>query len=401
MNLRLQFGYGMMEHSRALLAKWQGGAVVLSPRDLTSDQLIRLGADVRAISNSSCLVDPQFYLPHADHFRLCSHSFWPANYDSGVFWTGPQLRELLTNLFAVNREVGATELVLPGILATSVNDDWLEIQRSIIEEAKSIDSTHRLIATVAVGSDSVRSVDQIGDLLEAAEHWACDGFYLVCEHPNGQYLVDEPNWLANVLDLAAGLKLLRKPVLLGYSNHQMLAAAVAKVDALASGTWMNVRSFPPEKFQASYEDEIRQRATWYYCPQALSEYKIPFLDIAHRQGVLNRMAPPPALDGGYVRQLFAGDQPSIVGLAEQSAFRHYLYALHEQVRTAVKPTYDETLTALRTQLDEAEQLLAELRRAGVTGQMRDFTEMIEVNRSALTVFDSSRGAMMRRVWTAL
>jgi serine/threonine protein kinase len=42
MELYLQFGYGMMEHCRFLVSEWQGGTVVLSPRDLTDEQLGRL-----------------------------------------------------------------------------------------------------------------------------------------------------------------------------------------------------------------------------------------------------------------------------------------------------------------------------------------------------------------------
>ncbi len=70
----------------------------------------------------------------------------------------------------------------------------------------------------------------------------------------------------------------------------MLIASVAKVDAIASGTWMNLRSFPPAKFRASYDDEIKQRAIWYYCPQALSEYKLFYLDIAKKLGKLTLLA---------------------------------------------------------------------------------------------------------------
>lgn len=69
---------------------------------------------------------------------------------------------------------------------------------------------------------------------------------------------------------------------------------------------MNVRSFPPDKFRAPYEDEHKQRATWYYCPQALSEYKLPFLDMADRRGLLDSMAPPAEMDGEYATTLFSG-----------------------------------------------------------------------------------------------
>lgn len=181
----------------------------------------------------------------------------------------------------------------------------------------------------------------------------------------------------------------------------MLAANAAGVNAIGSGTWMNVRSFPPEKFNATYEDEIRQRATWYYCPQALSEYKIPFLDIAHRLGLLQLMAPPPELDGGYATALFSGAQPSTVGFGEQSAFRHYLHALHEQARLTSRESFDSAVADCEATLTTAETLLARLRAANINGQLRDFTDIVDVNRAGLGLFSTLRGAVMRRQWNTL
>jgi len=161
---------------------------------------------------------------------------------------------------------------------------------------------------------------------------------------------------------------------------------------------MNVRSFPPDKFRSSYEDEIRQRATWYYCPQALSEYKIPFLDVAQRQKVLERMAPPLELDGGYGRHLFEGPQPTTVGFTEQLAFRHYLHALHGQVQTVDRETYDEARLTQEALLDEADDLLRTLTSAGVRGQQRDFGDSVDVNRASIALLDSIRGPILRRRW---
>jgi hypothetical protein len=181
----------------------------------------------------------------------------------------------------------------------------------------------------------------------------------------------------------------------------MLAASLVRANAICSGTWMNVRSFPPDKFRSTYEEEIRQRATWYYCAQALSEYKIPFLDVAWRQRLLSRMAPPPELDGGYARHLFEGPQPTTVGFSEQLAFRHYLNALHQQVRTLEHASYDEARVAQDDLLDRAEELLQTLRSVGVRGQQRDFFDGIDVNRAALALLDSMRGPILRRNWNSL
>lgn len=401
MELYLQFGYGMMQHCRHLVSDWKGGTVVLSPRDLSDKQLRALSHEVTGLMGGRVLLDPQFYLPHAEHEQLCSHDYWPDNYDTGAFFQGEPLRALLRTLISLNSEIGAHEILLPGILASSVDDMWLETERVVLDAARELAGQHPLFTTIALDADTTRNQNHITSLLEAAQSWKADGYYIVCEHPKGDYLVQDPNWLANVLDLVAGLRLSGSKVILGYCNHQMLAASVVRANAICSGTWMNVRSFPPDKFRSTYEEEIRQRSTWYYCPQALSEYKIPFLDVAQRQNVLARMAPLPALDGGYAQHLFDGPQPTTVGFSEQLAFRHYLHALQGQVRALEHATYDEAQAAQNTLLDDAEDLLAVLASAGVRGQRRDFSESVDVNRAALTLLDSTRGPVLRRRWAEL
>lgn len=400
MELYLQFGYGMMEHCRVLLSSWGGGTVILSPRDLKENQMIRLGSDLASIRGAEAMVDPQFYLPHADHEKLCQHSYWPVGYETAVFWQGPALTSLLRELQSLNSKVGCSRFLLPGLFASVVDEDWFETQQAVLAAARAIETDRPLVLTVALSSDVVRNADQISALVERAESWKVSGYYVVCEHPNGDYLVRDPNWIANVLDLCSGLKLSGASVILGYCTHQMLVAASAKVDAIASGTWMNVRSFPPEKFN-TYEEEIRQRTTWYYCPQALSEYKIPFLDIAHRVGVLPLMAPAPNVDGGYVTNLFRGAQPSTVGFNEQSAFRHYLHAVHEQVRLLPQNSFDSVTVAHETLMKTAEELLARLRAVHVSGDLRDFRDIVEVNRSGVGLFTALRAPVMRRKWDSI
>lgn len=401
MELALQFGYGMMEHCRHLVAAWGGGTVVLSPRDLNDDQLKRLSASLAQLPNARVLLDPQFYLPHADHERLCSHSYWPPNYETGTFWNGTGLAKLLAQLGSLNAELKTAAFILPGLLADRVDDDWLAIHAMVLEEARSRKGDGHLYMTVALGADAAKDQDQIAKLLEAATKWSADGYYIVCEHPDGQYLVTDPNWLANVLDLVAGLKVLGRRVILGYCNHQLLIASAAKADAICSGTWMNVRSFPPDKFRTQYEEEIKQRTTWYYCPQALSEYKIPFLDIAHRLRLLPQMKPPAALGSMYADALFSGAQPSSVGFTEQAAFRHYLQCLRSQCSGASLGSFDETISEHERALDDAEALLKTLGAVRVRGQLRDFSEIIDVNRAALAVLTSTRAPILRRRWAQL
>ena len=200
MELYLQFGHGMMEHCRVLLSAWGGGTAILSPRDLTGNQLINMGASIARIPEGLSLIDPQFYLPHADRKKLCEHTYWPADYETTMFWQGPALSSLLRSLSRLNRGVGCRRMILPGLFATTVDDDWLETQRAVLDEGRSVETELELIATVALSAEAVQSADQIALLLERAEEWGTAAYYVVCEHPGGQYLVEDPNWLANVLD---------------------------------------------------------------------------------------------------------------------------------------------------------------------------------------------------------
>lgn len=398
MELFLQFGHGMMEHCRALLAAWGGGTAILSPRDLSEIQLRRLGGQINALPNARCMIDPQFFLPHADHKVLRGHPYWPENYETGGFWGGPELTSLLRRLFDLNDAVGTSEVILPGLYASAVDDDWIETQRCVLAEARDLAPNRDLVGTIALSAEAIRDAGQVTRLLENAETWNARTYYVVCEHPRGQYLVDDPNWLANVLDLAAGLRLVGSRVLLGYCTHQMLAAGAAKVNAIASGTWMNVRSFPPGKFNSAYQDEIRQRSTWYYCPQALSEYTTPFLDIAQRLGVLPLMAPQGGLGAGHADNLFAGPQPTTVGFTEGAAFRHYLCALRAQAAAVEAGSFDDAVRDHRRALDEAQAVLACLRNSNVTGRLRDFGAIVDVNRAGVGLFEALRGPTLRHLW---
>ena len=398
MELYLQFGWGMMEHCRVFCQEWGGATAILSPRDLEAEQLRRLSVEIREFGGE-VLLDPQFYLPRADHHRLTSHVYWPDDYDTAGFAEDgrqPMMEELAT----LNRELGTTHLIVPGMRADFVGDAWLESQWDFLEVARRA-TDQPLIATLCLSSEAVRSVDQISLVMEQAEQMDVLGYYLVAERPGLAYLVaDDPLWLANTLDLAAGLRRLGANVIVGYSNHQQLIMACAGVNCIASGTWMNLRSFFPDKFRSAYEEKIKRRAVWYYCPQALSEYRLQYLDLAVvRFGLRDELYPEPATP--YAEPLFAVAQPSASGWGEPDAFRHYLTALRTQVQSSTRGSFDETVAAHRALLDRAESILKRLRQYGISGQTRGFQDALDANRAALVALETTHGPMLRRTWKDL
>lgn len=401
MDLYLQFGHGMMGLCRDLVRSWGGGTAILSPRDLKRDQLVKLSYELRALPGGRVLVDPQFYVPRSDHHRLTAHDYWPDSYQTNGFFGGPGMQTMMGDVLQLNRDLRCAAFILPGLMATAIDDDWLATLRATAKYAATMDAGIPLYATVALSSDSVRNSPGIQEVLAEFETLEVNGAYLLFEHPNGSYIVEDPIWLGNALELAAGLRLLGKEVVVGYANHELLCLGAASVNAIASGTWMNVRAFSPDRFLNPDEEEIKRKAVWYYAPSSLSEYKTAFLDVAQQRGVLASMAPPAAYGSMYAAPLFSGVQPSSVGFGEPEAFRHYLQCMLHQARGARATTFDATLTNLRQMLDAAERQAQLLAQYNVLPQLRGFSEAFDPVRAALGMLEATRGPMLRRAWSRL
>ena len=246
--------------------------------------------------------------------------------------------------------------------------------------------------------DVLRSDDQIHDLLEELDEWPINGIYLVAKHPSDEYLIDDPMWLVNLMDICAGIRLRGLTCLVGYASHQFLPLVLAKVNAIASGTYLNVRKFTTDKFDQADEEDIKRKSVWYYSPGALSEYKKEFLDLAKKAGVLDSMAPQSDLGSDYVSALFSGAQPTAVGFGEQDAFRHYLHCLRSQINQINTTSYDSAKNDVLTLLETAKTQCSNLQRRGIKGQNRDFLNVADATIGAVAAFDALRGDQMRMEW---
>lgn len=400
MELYLQLGYGMMSHCNDLIEDWGGGTVILSPRDLKPKQLSKFAKEIKKLKGE-VLLDPQVYLPRATHPGLQSHDYWHKEYNT-INFGDAELNEQLKKLLEINRELDCAAWILPGHITSVVNDIWLKCQRSTIEAAQKLQNNQfELIATVALNVEATKNPDQIHYLIESVKNWSVSTIYLICEPPKGYYLVDDPVWMTNIVDFIAGLRLSGKKVIVGYSSHQMLIAACASANAIASGTWLNVRSFTSEKFHAQ-EDKKSRPTTWYYCPQALSEFTIPSLDLAAMRGMLTELKPLPNLVSSEADILFSSSQPSSTGFGQRESFRHYLKALRSQVLESRKNSFDESVNHHKHLLDSAENILARFPlNLGIRDKGRDFEAVIRTNRAALSYLEDYRGVILRRAWSKL
>lgn len=399
MDLFIQFGYGMMSMSKDLIDSWDGGTVILSPRDLEYKQIEKVSKEINE-SKGNIVIDPQFYLPRSNHENLNKHLFWPAQYETALF-DAASINEMLTILNEeYNAKFDSSFFILPGHYSSEINEDWNTLQLLMLNEAKKINFGKDIYATVCLSHEVLGSEAQLHEVLEYIEDWEVEGIYLLAEPPNNSYLIQNPNWLLNLLDICSGIKLQHKKLVVGYSNHQLLCLAAAKVDAIASGNFLNVRSFNTARFNAT-EGGGGRRSKWYYCPQALSEYQITFLDMAHRQGLMEQLLTDESFNSTYSDILFAGAQPTTTEFKEGNSFKHYLQCLKVQSNRLTKPTYDATKNAIKIQLETADRLTEFLKNNGVRGKNRDFSNVVDDTMSAMMLFDKLRGMRLRHRWDSI
>lgn len=398
MDLFIQMGHGMQSLALELLGSGDAETFILSPLNSTPDRLIKFGQSVSRMNGKS-LLDPQLYCPRKYHKNLAQYSYWPQ--DSKTLFESGNCDSVIEPLAQLNAAINSKAFILPSSIVRNTDERWNFIQKCIIESARKYSPHSELLHTIALTSDVLMDEAQVQSILAFAETWDVPGIYIVCEHPAHYYLVDKPLWVSNLLDLVSGLKRQNKQVIVGYASHQLLCLSLAKCDAIAAGNFLNVRWFQPEHFETTENEDISRRAVWYYCPQALSEFKIPFLDIAKRMNLLDRLAPSADMMDVYCEMLFGTALPSSTGYGEKQSHRHYLCSLRHQCQSAVRTSYSETKAAHLLLLETAEHLLSGLREKGIKGQDRDFAEIIDVNRAAIAALDMAYGFALSKEWDSI
>ncbi|MFD7525016.1 hypothetical protein [Paenibacillus chitinolyticus] len=399
MKLYLQFGWGMKNLVLDFAKEWDSTCVILSPRDITPKQLISWGKDFYR-ANVKCLFDPQCYFPKSTHKRLSQYTYWDNSMSTNLASFESYEMSLIRSIKEYNDMVQTTSFIIPAMMR-KYDEDWLKNWRSdslrLIEASRRVIIGQKILMTLALPSDLLtQSEEKIEKMIDIAKQFDVDGYYIIVEPTNKQYLVDNPVWISNILQLCAGLKLLEKEIVFGYANQQMLCLSAAKVDAIASGTYLNVRSFS-NKFEEVLEGEIKRKSVWYYYPESLSEYKVAFLDAAYNAGILDEMKPK-QFNNTYVNLIFSGILPSTTAFNETLAFRHYLETLKEQALLCSRDTFKETISANEMLLETASRRIQFIEENGIYAQARNFKDIIDVNRSAIQRLEKTRGFMLDYSW---
>lgn len=389
-------GHGMMKMTEDLLKDWNGGNIILNPRVLKKEQLINC-SKIYKNNNATILFDPHCYIPRSDKLILKGQDYWFDNeYSTSSYNNISKIKEVINKIKKYNDDMNTDMYIFPSTICSRADDIWFEVQKNWLKVCNEIMHDKKRYATLCIASKILQDEIQLEKIIGEVENWDVDGVYIIPEHPKGEYLVEEPLWLSNLLNLCATLKLREKEIIVSYATHQLYLLGIANIDGLATGNYMNVRAFDSNNLFNS--EETKRKSTWYYCPNSLSEYKRPFLDIAYQVKGLELLKPNNPLEQKYSDILFKGAQPSSTNFNETMAFKHYISSFKHQVDNLKRQTYEETYAMQEMLLNKAEQYAEKLRIIGIRGQNRDFYEIIDVNRAAMTIFNSQMGFNMKMGW---
>lgn len=399
MELYLQFAYGMKKMVLELSKEWGGVTTILSPRDISPKQLEIWNKQFKK-EKVKTLFDPQCYYPKCNHKGLVQYDYWDPSFVTKMTVSANSFEdELIKSILEYNYIAETCEFIIPSNMFL-YDEKWFDRWRKSVEKlanaSRKIVKDRNIILTLSIPENVLmQKEDEVEKIIEVTEKIDVDGYYIIAHPPQGAYLVDTPMWLINLLQLCAGLKLQDRKVIMGYGNHQLLCLTATGIDAMATGTYLNVRRFT-NKFENT--DSKMRKSIWYYYPAALSEYKMGFLDAAYNNGVLQQMKPAKEMDNGYVDLIFSGVRPSTTSFKEPMAFKHYLNCVKIQMRLLIKSTYHETMSANEVLLENALRRIEYMEKNGVYAQTRSFKDMVDVNRSALQRLNNNRGFQLQQEW---
>ena len=398
MELYLQLGHGMQALAQELIRLWGKGNVVISPVNLPQEKLVAFSKKIQT-AGGRVLFDPQMFYPKEGHLKLQAYDYWPTQ---GVSITsGDGHVAINRELLRINNLINSSDIILPGIemaeeqFAYGLN--WMKSSTSYFLQK----TDKPLLATLCLYPETIRNPAAIETLVEQLKSVPVSGYYIIPHPSNNEYIVSDLSWVIGLLKLITCLKLAKKKGIVGYSNHQGLLYALAHVDGIASGTYMNTRSFNPAKFKSPKDDDIKHKSTWYYLPTAFSEYKAALLDVAMQRGYLDLFLPQGEFRNPYSEMLFKGAQPSSTNYNETNSFKHYLHCLKVQCDMLSLDSYQETYDAYEFMLNTAENQIREFKRRGMSGQNRDFAPAVEANRVAMCANNEDYGFRLQLDWQQL
>lgn len=329
MTFYVQQGYGMMGLNEEFADKYDDVAFILSPRSLQRQSNIEKISEHSLKlkqKNKKILFDPQFYEPRTNLTKILKFPYFE-NLDYSTLTFNKSTAEIFGHnaLKYQFESLNVDEYIIPGIYSNSITSNWIEAQENMMTGALKYENKKFAYQTLALGPDLIKNQAEFSDLISRCIQYPVDGYYIVLRTPDN-YLVQDQNYLYEIMDACISLNLAGKKIIMGYGNQQSLIFGAVGVSGIASGNYRNVRSFNPEIFFENDEDDIKRKGTWYFDGNTLGEYNAQQLALAYKRGLKEYFGPI----NEYNKSLLTSFNPATVPWGENLAFRHYLSEIYKE-----------------------------------------------------------------------
>jgi hypothetical protein len=376
----------MLALNNEFVKEHQDTGVILSPRNCKRAQIEKHAKELNE-KNARVLFDPQFYQPYTERENIINYPYWGEGLDfATIDFAKAGAEQLCDGVLRYQIDtLSVSSVILPGRYTNALSEEWLELQSVLAVASDKYNTDKDVYSTLALGPEIILERQLLDKLLNELVQYPVEGFYIVLKSPN-TFLITNETYLYNLLDAILSLKLSGKKILFGYSNQQSLLLNAAGIDGVATGNFRNVRSFDPAIFDVPENNDIKQKATWYYDGNTLSEYRVETLTLAYQRGLKGKFGP----ESSYTSSLLKSTNPSNVIWGEKEAFRHYFSVINDQWMSLNKFRGLERVNHTIEFFERAQSLINSFIELGFRQGERSYVQAFEPTLNALYAFKADR-----------
>lgn len=310
-----------------------GHGAIMSPRHLEPNKLNEV-ANNFLLRGKEIYFDPQLYNPKYQHIggypglgNETVSDFMNFRFRSSAF----------SEQLDYQNSINVSDFIIPSPYITQISNEWLNfLNQAAIFSLKwrnEKKSSKGILLTLSFSYSLIENNEARQRLLERITGIEVDGFYIVCQPPDGDIFITSQPFLYGLLDLIFRLKQNRFKVILGYSCYHAILSFPLGVDGFCSGGFNNRRSFNIEEFEDEEDEEYVQRGPKprFWSIELLSRIKYPDeADLLFNSGLWRNMGA-----NCYSNILFDNQLPSskVAVWKRKASFQHYLtscFAISEQ-----------------------------------------------------------------------
>lgn len=354
-----QVGHNSVWNVDSFIDDNAGDGLILSPVHMSKDRLDN------SISNieSSCLFDPQFYLPNSQKTKLNSYDFFPEKISGGYGTLDFGMYALESARGCLNYQVKKDfkSIVIPARYFNQLDSNYIEKQQQLsllpfIKALRESPTEKTVYLTLPLTSHMIISEKFRIDLLNWVTSFEeIGGLYLVTEVDRRRKQIADGEFIEKFLLTLRELKAVGLEVIVGYCNTESLLYSMIDGLSVTFGSFENTRIFSIDKFVVSDEDRRGPKAR-IYLPGLLN-----WITFEHAKQIRSNLPdlwndihiPTP-----YSEPIFDG--PTDPTFNQPGLYKHHFVTFYQQYKELSLLPEIERYTALRSALKNAREYYAEI-----------------------------------------